>query len=240
MIQNLCLQIVHHFTHVQQKLMTFFLMKQIIFTLQCLCTFHIYLHCNAYAYLIEYSGSYSDTSGSFWKFKRDEVTANKADLTVDNPQSSNYKAALLGKTANHNDGKSFVKDAKIVVPLKYLSNFWRSLEMPLINCKVYLELNWIEYCVLSSAGNTVKFEIIDTKLHVSVVTLSTKDSANLAKQLSEGFKRSVYWNSYETKPAKVIEKGKNIYELLNASFKVLKDYLFLLILLQRMEMMKQV
>ena len=65
---------------------------------------------------------------------------------------------------------------------------------------------------------TAKFEITDAKLHVPIVTLSTKDSVNLAKQLSEGFKRSVYWNSYETRPAKVIEQGKNLYELLNASF----------------------
>ena len=94
--------------------------------------------------------------------------------------------------------------------------------MPLINCKVYLELNWIEDCILSSAGDTAKFAITDAKLHVPIVTLSTKDSANLTKQLNEGFKRSVYWNSYETKPAKVIEQGKNIYELLNASFQGVK------------------
>ena len=80
---------------------------------------------------------------------------------------------------------------------------------------------------MSSAGNTAKFEIIDTKLHVPIVTLSTKESANLAKQLSEGFKRSFYWNSYETKPAKVIEKGKKNYELLNASFQgVIKLFVF--------------
>ena len=139
-------------------------------------------------------------------------------MTIDNFQSFKYKAALVGKTANHNNGKSFVKDTKIVVPLKYLSNFWRSLEMPLINCKVYLELNWIEDCILSSAGDSAKFAITDAKLHVPIVTLSTKDSVNLAKQLNEEFKRSVYWNSYETRPAKVIEQGKNLYELLNASF----------------------
>ena len=139
-------------------------------------------------------------------------------MTVNNSQSFKYKAALVGKTANHNDGKSFVKDAEIVVPLKYLRNLWRSLEMPLINCEVYLELNWIEDCILSSVGNSAKFEITDAKLHVPIVTLSTKDSVNLTKQLSEGFKRSVYWNSYQTKPKKVIEKEKNIYELLNASF----------------------
>ena len=89
--------------------------------------------------------------------------------------------------------------------------------MPLINCKVHLELNWIEDCILSSAGNSAKFEITDAKLHVPIVTLSTKDSINLTKQLTEGFKRSVYWNSYQTKPAMVIEKAKSLYELLNAA-----------------------
>ena len=69
---------------------------------------------------------------------------------------------------------------------------------------------------MSSARDTAKFAITDAKLHVSIVTLSTKDSASLAKQLKKGLKRFVYWNSYETKPAKVIEQGKNIYELLNA------------------------
>ena len=82
---------------------------------------------------------------------------------------------LLEKTANYNDGKSFVKDAKIVVRLKYLSNFWRSLEIPLINCKVYLELNWIEDCILSSSGKSAKYEITDAKLHVPIVTLSIKE-----------------------------------------------------------------
>ena len=94
--------------------------------------------------------------------------------------------------------------------------------MPLINCTVYLELNWIEDFILSSAGNTAKFAITDAKLHVPIVTLSTKDSASLAKQLNEGFKRSVYWSSYETKLTKVIEHRKNIYELLNASFQSVK------------------
>ena len=94
--------------------------------------------------------------------------------------------------------------------------------MPLINCKVYLGLNWIEDCILSSAENSAKFSIADAKLHVPIVTLPTKDSANLIKKLSEGFKRIVYWNSYETKPAKAIEKGKNLSELLNALFQGVK------------------
>ena len=84
-------------------------------------------------------------------------------MSINNSQSFKYKAALLGKTADAANNTSSVKEPKIVVPLKYLSNFWRSLEMPLINCKVYLELNWIEDCILSSAGNTAKFAIADTK-----------------------------------------------------------------------------
>ena len=140
-------------------------------------------------------------------------------MTINNSQSFKYKVAFVGKKkANAKDGKSSVEDTEIVVPLKYLSNFWRSFEMPLINCNVHLELNYIEDYVLSNAGNSKKFEVIDAKLHVPIVDLSTKDSVNLTKQLSEGFKRSVYWNSYQTKLEIVIEKGENIYELLYASF----------------------
>ena len=130
--------------------------------------------------LIEYSENYSDTSGSLWQFKRDEVPANNADLRIDHSKSFTYKAALVGKTANHKNGKSYVKDTKIVVLLKYLSSFWRSL----VNCKVHLQLNWIEDCILSSTGDSAKFEITDAKLHVPIVTLSAKDSVNLPKQLS--------------------------------------------------------
>ena len=168
--------------------------------------------------VIQYSDNYSNTSGSLWQFKRNDVPANNADLPINNCQLFKYKAALVGKTKNAKDGNSFVKDTKIVVPLKYLSIFWRSIEMSLINCKVHLELNWIEDCVLSSAGDSVKFEITVAKLHVLIVTLSTKDSVKLTKRLNEGFKRSVYWSSYQTKPAKVIEKEQNLIELLYASF----------------------
>ena len=82
--------------------------------------------------LIEYSDNYSDTSGSLWHFKRDEIT-NNADVTNDdNAPSFKHKASLIGDTGN-NGRKNGIK---IAVQLKYLSNIWRSLEMPLINCKV--------------------------------------------------------------------------------------------------------
>ena len=138
--------------------------------------------------LIEYSDNYWDTSASLWQFKRDEVSDKNADLTINNSQSFKYKAALLRKTADAvNNTNSSLKETKIVVPLKYLSNFWRSLEIPLINCKVFFEVNWIEYCILSSAGKSATFAITDAKLHIPIVPLSTKASANYTKGSNDLF-----------------------------------------------------
>ena len=178
---------------------------------------HTYIAMHMYN-LSEYGDNYSDTSGSLWQFRKDEVPDNNANLNVNDSQSFKYKAALAGKTKDYAHPNSFLKNTKIVAPLKYLSNFWRSLEIPLINCKIRLELNWIKDCILSSTENSAKFKITDAKLHVPIVTLSFKDTVNLKKQQSDGFKRSVYWNSYQTIPAKVMNKGTNIYELLSASF----------------------
>ena len=104
----------------------------------------------------------------------------------------NIKQVLLVNTEN-NGTKNGVK---LAVPLKNLSNFWRSLEMPLINCKVELSLKWIESCVLTVA-NTATFKITDAKLYVPIVTLSAEDNAKLSKLLDEGLKRSIYWNKYK-------------------------------------------
>ena len=137
--------------------------------------------------LIEYSDSYFDTSGSLWDFKRDEID-NNANVTNDNNAPSfKYKANLIGNTEN-NGTKNGVK---IAVPLKYLSNFWRSLEMPLINCKIELSLKWIENCVLTSAAigadadatgaDSATFKITDVKLYVPIFSLSAEDNVKLSK-----------------------------------------------------------
>ena len=76
---------------------------------------------------MEHSDYYSDTSGSLWQFKRNEVLANNADLSINNSESFKYRAALVGKTKDFANQKSSVKDIKIIVPLKHLSNFWKSL-----------------------------------------------------------------------------------------------------------------
>ena len=150
--------------------------------------------------LIEYSDNYSDTSGSLWGFKKDEIDNNAGVTNDNNAPHLNTKQVLLLILKKWNR-------VKIAVPLKYLSNFWRSLEIPLINCKVEFPLKWIENCVLTTAAinadaNTTgahgaTFEITDAKSYVPIVTLSTEDNAKLSKLFSEGFKRSVYWNKYK-------------------------------------------
>ena len=97
--------------------------------------------------LLEYSDNYEESSGSLYQFKRDEQNLNNDGNIVNVPDASSsfkYKSNLLGK-ANNNGS---LENARIVVPLKYINNFFRSLEMPLINCKIHLELNWTKDCVI--------------------------------------------------------------------------------------------
>ena len=86
-----------------------------------------------------------------------------------------------------------------MVPLKYLSNFWRTLEMPLINCEVELLLNWSANCVIiytDIANQVPTFKIAETNIYLHVVTLSTQDNAKLLPHLKSGFKRTISWNKY--------------------------------------------
>ena len=83
------------------------------------------------------------------------------------------------------------KDVEIIVPLKYLSNFWRTLEMPLINCEVNLILAWSKDCIITNSTGEGKFAITETKLYVPVVTLSTKDNEKLLQQLKSVFKKQL-------------------------------------------------
>ena len=150
-------------------------------------------------------------------FRRDEI-ANNADVSNDdNASSFKYKAKIVGNTED--DGRK--NGVKIAVPLKYLSNFWRSLEMPLIKCKVELSLKWYETCLLTAA-TTATFTITDAKLYVPIVTLSIEDNSKLTKLLNEGFKRPIYWNEYKVTPNKIVEiaainEEKYIRELLDSS-----------------------
>ena len=86
-----------------------------------------------------------------------------------------------------------------MVPLKYISNFWRILETSLINCEICLQLKWSKNCIIvagTEAKHNSEFKITDTKLCVSVVTLSTQDNIKLLKQLESSFERTTDWNKY--------------------------------------------
>ena len=151
--------------------------------------------------LIEYSDNYQDSSATRYQYKRDEAPNNNVNLTVDNSTSFKYKVNLLGNIAAADPDNTRVGslNVKIVVPLKYLSNFSRSLEIPLINCKIKLNLTWKKECVLSTAADDAVCIINDTKLYVPVVTLSKEDNKDFIEQHYKGFQRSIYWNEYKTK-----------------------------------------
>ena len=130
--------------------------------------------------LIEYSDNYAKTSGSLWQYFRDEPDDNIADS-----ESFKSKIKITGKTHN-NDNE---KDVEIMVPLKYLSNFWRTLEMPLINCEVNLILTWSSTCVITTSTGEGRFAITDTRLYVPVVTLLTQENIKLLQQLKSGLSK---------------------------------------------------
>ena len=134
--------------------------------------------------LIEYSDNYSKTSRGLWRYYKVDSNDN-----LESSESFKRKVKITSKTPNNGN----TKDVEIIVPLRYLSNFWKTLEMPLINCEVNLILIWSKDCVITNSEGEGKFAITETKLYVPVVTLSTQDNAKLLQQLKSGFKR-INWN----------------------------------------------
>ena len=126
--------------------------------------------------LIVYSDNYQDSSATLYQYKSYEPPEVNAinDLTTNTSSSFNYKVKLLGNPVL--DGNIAKRSVKVIVPLKYLSNFFRSLEMPLINCKIKLNLTWKKEYVLSTDAGDAVFIINDTKMYVPVVNLSKEDN----------------------------------------------------------------
>ena len=169
--------------------------------------------------LIEYSDNYAKTTGSLRQYCKDIPVRNANDEIVFDANNLTdlfkFKAKITGETGN--DG---TKDVEIIVPLKYLSNFWRTLEMPLINCEVNLTLTWSSTCVLISTNiqnQAAIFTIDDTKLYVPVVTLSTQENTKFLQQLKSGFKRVINWNKYLSKP-ELLAPNPNLNHLVEPSF----------------------
>ena len=177
--------------------------------------------------LIEYSNNYSKTSGSLWQYCKEISAINNNGAIVNfnganATDSFNFKSKKIGRTAADNDNDNIAErvDIEIMVPLKYLVNFWRTLEMPLINCEIELILTWSENCVIiyrDVNDQVPTFTITETNLYVPVVTLSTQDNSKLLPQLKNGFKRTMSWNKYIAKPPLLI-KNANLNHLVEPSF----------------------
>ena len=169
--------------------------------------------------LLEYSKNYRKTTGSLYNYYRDELSDdaddnNFANINVVNSEAFKYKNKITGNTYNvHEDddgydvNKNGTQEVELDIPLEYLGNFWRALNIPLISCEVSLELKWNKNCVITSleqrnigggnrdnapTGATVAIK--DCKLYVPAVTLSKDDEIKLLTNLKSGFKREIIWN----------------------------------------------
>ena len=153
--------------------------------------------------LIEYSNIYLKTLGNLWQYDRDKPALNNNNNVIDFPaNNSNSISFKFKQQITEQTGNGGTKNIEIMVSLKYLSSFWRTLEMPLVNCEFSLQLKWSKYRFLL-AGTVLyqvpSFTITDTKLYFPLETLSTQENVKLLKQLESGFKRTINWNKYQSK-----------------------------------------
>ena len=169
--------------------------------------------------LLEYSKNYRKTKGTLYNYYRDELSDDADDNNFDNIKVVNsntfkYKNKITGNTYNvdagaqgYDENKNGTQEVELAIPLKYLGNFWRALNIPLISCEVFLELKWNKNCVITSleqrdigGGNRdnaptgATLSINDCKLYVPAVTLSKDDEIKLLTNLKSGFKREIIWN----------------------------------------------
>ena len=190
--------------------------------------------------LLEYSKNYEKASGSLFNYYRDEPKDhdegdgdNVINISIRGSKSFDYKTKIAGSLAA---GELEKDDVEIAIPLKYLGNFWRSLDIPLINCEITLVLSWYKECVLvgralrnapdpqpdppidaTESPTSAKFEITDCKLYVPVVTLSAENDSKLLEQLKSGFRRSIKWNKYMSQMSNR-NKNNNLNYLIDPTF----------------------
>ena len=186
--------------------------------------------------LLEYSKNYEKTSGSLFNYYRDEPNEiaigagnNAINIYISNPKSFDYKTKIIESLDVGEDEK---EDVEIGIPLKYLGNFWRSLDITLINCEITLVLSCYKECVLvgrafrgppAAAANRInsptssKFERTDCKLYVPMVTLSAENDNKLLEQLKSGFRITIKWNKYISQMSNQ-NKNNNLNYLIDPTF----------------------
>ena len=176
--------------------------------------------------LLEYSKNYKKTIGSLYNYYRDELSDdadhnNFDNIKVVNSNTFKCKNKITGNTYNvdavaqgYDVNKNGTQEIELSIPLKYLGNFWRALNIPLISCEVSLELKWKKNCVITSleerqvdaappivrdnSPTGATLAINDCKLYIPVVTLSKDDEIKLLTNLKSGFKREIIWNKYRS------------------------------------------
>ena len=173
---------------------------------------------------------------SLFNYYRDEPSENTVgagnnaiNISIRNSKSFDYKTEIIGSLDAGEDEK---EDVTIAIPLKYLGNFWRSLDIPLINCEITLILSWYKECILVGRGSrgppaaaanrinpptSAKFEITDCKLYVPMVTLSVENNNKLLKKLKSGFRRTIKWNKYMSQMSNQ-NKNNNLNYLIDPTF----------------------
>ena len=203
--------------------------------------------------LLEYSKSYRKTIGSLYNYYRDELSDdndndNFGNIKVVKTKAFEYKNKIIGSTYNvdstivpaaggarvanpdydaNNSGK---KSIELAIPLKYLGNFWRALNIPLISCEVSLELKWNKNCIIANiqreinldGGNTeasasASLTKNDCKLYIPVVTLSKDDEIKLLTNLKSGFTREIIWSKYRSRVS-TEETNNNLNILIDPTF----------------------
>ena len=192
--------------------------------------------------LLEYSKNYRKTIGSLYNYYTDELSDDADDNNFDNIKVVNseafkYKNKITGNTYNVDAGaqgydvnKNGTQEAELAIPLKYLGDFWRALNIPLISCEVSLELKWDKNCIITSleqrdsgGGNRdnaptgATLIVTDCKLYVPAVTLSKDDETKLLTNLKSEFKREIIWNKYRSQmTTEAVNNNLNI--LINPTF----------------------
>ena len=204
--------------------------------------------------LLEYSKNYRKTIGSLYNYYRDELTNdgndNFANRNVGNSEAFKYKNKITGNTYNVDAGaqgydvnKNGTQKIELAIPLKYLGNSWRALNIPLISCEAFLELKWNKSSVITSlerrqvdaeppvvrvnAPTGAKLSIANCKLYIPVVTLSKDDEIKLLTNLKSGVKREIIWNKYRSQMT-TEEANNNLNILIDPTFTNV-DRLFVLV-----------
>ena len=182
--------------------------------------------------LCSFSDAYIIVKGTIIVTEPDNVKRNKAVAFKNNAPFINCISKIHGDGKEGYDANKVGKnETEVVIPLKYLINFWRNLNIPLINCEVELILTWSKNYILAdltvrdAEGNDLaiiaptglEFKMIDTKLYVPVVNLSKGNDIKLLEQLKSGFKRTIKWNKYRSQMT-MQPRNDNLNYLIDPTF----------------------